>query len=226
MEYYLAGQHWLDALTPPLEEHLEGLADAVQYLLKRQDTRTDERVAPAAEATETLVAEPCVQGQPEAAASHEPEAVVVDEEGRVETYGTDYVAHERGIVVVFYPVAIGLAVTIPVMCVAIFLPEGETRAAMPGLAWLGSMIAAVWAAVHVGAKPAFKAAWRQYIGPSGYVVAQVVLILCGPLLATTICAVVVSGVPSGALAGGALVLGVPLGAVVLYVLRRKRGRAG
>jgi len=33
MELLLAGQHWLDALTPPLEQHLRKLADAVSALL-------------------------------------------------------------------------------------------------------------------------------------------------------------------------------------------------
>ncbi len=33
MEYYLSTQHWLDALTRPLEKHLELLADTVQNLL-------------------------------------------------------------------------------------------------------------------------------------------------------------------------------------------------
>jgi hypothetical protein len=37
MEYYLAGQHWLDAMTPPLEEHLRRLADAVLTLVKMGD---------------------------------------------------------------------------------------------------------------------------------------------------------------------------------------------
>jgi hypothetical protein len=37
MEYYLAGQHWLDALTPPLEAHLAQLAEAVQTLLRLRD---------------------------------------------------------------------------------------------------------------------------------------------------------------------------------------------
>ena len=31
---YLAGQHWLDALTPPLEQHLERLADSVAAVLQ------------------------------------------------------------------------------------------------------------------------------------------------------------------------------------------------
>ena len=38
MEYYLAGQHWLDALTPPLEEHLSRLASAILVLLGRTTT--------------------------------------------------------------------------------------------------------------------------------------------------------------------------------------------
>ena len=33
MEYFLTTQHWLDALTPPLEKHLQKLADTVQVLL-------------------------------------------------------------------------------------------------------------------------------------------------------------------------------------------------
>ena len=35
MEYYLSKQHWLDALTPPLEQHLAYLADTVKMLLLR-----------------------------------------------------------------------------------------------------------------------------------------------------------------------------------------------
>jgi tricorn protease-like protein len=34
MEYYLSMPHWLDALTPPLEMHLEKLAQTVQILLQ------------------------------------------------------------------------------------------------------------------------------------------------------------------------------------------------
>ncbi len=33
MEYYLSTPHWLDAITPPLETHLQKLADTVQTLL-------------------------------------------------------------------------------------------------------------------------------------------------------------------------------------------------
>lgn len=33
MEYFLGGQHWLDALTPPLERHLGRLAESVEALL-------------------------------------------------------------------------------------------------------------------------------------------------------------------------------------------------
>lgn len=34
LEYYLAGQHWLDALTPPLEAHLMRLSEAIGVLLQ------------------------------------------------------------------------------------------------------------------------------------------------------------------------------------------------
>jgi hypothetical protein len=35
MEYYISSRHWLDALTPPLEHHLDQLADTVKLLLSR-----------------------------------------------------------------------------------------------------------------------------------------------------------------------------------------------
>jgi hypothetical protein len=35
LEYFIAGSHWLDALTPPLERHLEHLAETVNLLLAR-----------------------------------------------------------------------------------------------------------------------------------------------------------------------------------------------
>ena len=35
MEYFLSSPHWLDALTPPLEQHLAYLADTVSLLLER-----------------------------------------------------------------------------------------------------------------------------------------------------------------------------------------------
>jgi parallel beta-helix repeat protein len=36
MAYLLSLPHWLDALTPPLEKHIENLAETVQYLLKQK----------------------------------------------------------------------------------------------------------------------------------------------------------------------------------------------
>jgi class 3 adenylate cyclase/predicted ATPase len=41
MEYCISAHHWLDALTPPLEKHLQRLADAVQHLLspEREEQR-------------------------------------------------------------------------------------------------------------------------------------------------------------------------------------------
>ena len=34
LEFYLAGQHWLDALTPPLADHLARLSEAITVLLQ------------------------------------------------------------------------------------------------------------------------------------------------------------------------------------------------
>jgi hypothetical protein len=40
MEYFLPSIHWLDALTPPLEKHLQILADTARILLHRMDPAT------------------------------------------------------------------------------------------------------------------------------------------------------------------------------------------
>jgi parallel beta-helix repeat protein len=41
MEYLLYTKHWLDAMTPPLEKHLQELADTVQLLLANKDDHSD-----------------------------------------------------------------------------------------------------------------------------------------------------------------------------------------
>jgi len=38
LEFFIADAHWLDALTPPLERHLERLAETVELLLSRAGT--------------------------------------------------------------------------------------------------------------------------------------------------------------------------------------------
>jgi hypothetical protein len=47
MEYYISSQHWLDALTPPLERHLSRLCESVKALLSSQadDERQQSREA-------------------------------------------------------------------------------------------------------------------------------------------------------------------------------------
>jgi len=42
MEYFLSTPHWLDAFTPPLEEHLQKLADTIQALLQGNDNKPPE----------------------------------------------------------------------------------------------------------------------------------------------------------------------------------------
>jgi hypothetical protein len=41
LEYFISDAHWLDALTPPLEEHLEYLVGTVRLLLDRQSARDE-----------------------------------------------------------------------------------------------------------------------------------------------------------------------------------------
>jgi len=37
LEYFISAPHWLDALTPPIENHLKKLADTVEVLLARRE---------------------------------------------------------------------------------------------------------------------------------------------------------------------------------------------
>jgi hypothetical protein len=41
MEYFISTPHWLDALTPPLESHIQRLADGLRTLLSRPDVRQE-----------------------------------------------------------------------------------------------------------------------------------------------------------------------------------------
>jgi hypothetical protein len=46
LEYFISSSHWLDAFTPPLESHLEQLAETVGYLLTRRDSTSVPLAAP------------------------------------------------------------------------------------------------------------------------------------------------------------------------------------
>ena len=41
LEYFMSNVHWLDALTPPLEKHLDHLAGTVKIVLERVETRDE-----------------------------------------------------------------------------------------------------------------------------------------------------------------------------------------
>jgi hypothetical protein len=43
LEHFISSLHWLDALTPPLEKHLQSLAETVHLLLVRHEKRCDPR---------------------------------------------------------------------------------------------------------------------------------------------------------------------------------------
>jgi len=47
MEYFINTPHWLDAFQPPLEDHLNYLADVIETILKGGDASTVQRLAPA-----------------------------------------------------------------------------------------------------------------------------------------------------------------------------------
>ena len=46
LEYFLSSPHWLDALTPPVEAHIQRLADAVTTLLSRLDGTATQTAPP------------------------------------------------------------------------------------------------------------------------------------------------------------------------------------
>lgn len=48
LQYYLGGIHWLDALTPPLEAHLQHLAGTVRLLLDRDEEAPSANRGPSA----------------------------------------------------------------------------------------------------------------------------------------------------------------------------------
>src|SRR6516165_10740309 len=43
LEYFISAPHWLDALTPPLEKHLNSLTETVHLLLARHGRQCDSR---------------------------------------------------------------------------------------------------------------------------------------------------------------------------------------
>ena len=46
LEYHLSSTHWLDALTPPLEQHMSHLAETVSLLLERMAKAPEEHLRP------------------------------------------------------------------------------------------------------------------------------------------------------------------------------------
>ncbi len=54
LDYFIGSVHWLDALTPPLEVHLQRLAANVQTLLSRSDSRSEAHPSPASDPATVL----------------------------------------------------------------------------------------------------------------------------------------------------------------------------
>src|ERR1700722_6099395 len=45
LEYYISSPHWLDALTPPLDQHLKQLALTIKILLDRASSQSNQESA-------------------------------------------------------------------------------------------------------------------------------------------------------------------------------------
>jgi WD40 repeat protein len=63
LEYFMSNVHWLDALTPPLEKHLDHLAGTVKIMLERMGIR-DEPLPPAPGDESPPTSRPRVQPAP------------------------------------------------------------------------------------------------------------------------------------------------------------------
>lgn len=48
LEYFLSTCHWLDAITPPIEHHIQHLVDTIGFLLSRDSTHRDHNTPPGA----------------------------------------------------------------------------------------------------------------------------------------------------------------------------------
>ena len=64
VEYFISDAHWLDALTPPMEEHLDYLVGTVRLILDREAAKTGGD--PMAVATGTMAAPPAPATGPRA----------------------------------------------------------------------------------------------------------------------------------------------------------------
>jgi len=64
LEYYLSGPHWLDAVTPPLENHLAQLQTSIKALLSLPRAEETEKAAPPPEARRDARVEPPSEPRP------------------------------------------------------------------------------------------------------------------------------------------------------------------
>jgi hypothetical protein len=67
MEYFLGAIHWLDALTPPLERHLQHLAETIKAMLQAKAGMPDDAKSAATPAARKSSAAPDVKGEKHAA---------------------------------------------------------------------------------------------------------------------------------------------------------------
>lgn len=75
LEYYIGGTHWLDALTPPLEAHLERLVETVRILLPHANQPLTDDISPAGSDADHDVGVPAPlpnEGTPPSSASEDP----------------------------------------------------------------------------------------------------------------------------------------------------------
>jgi hypothetical protein len=74
LRYYMSSVHWLDALTPPVEQHLQQLASAVRALLNATPSEADAQIDRMAAARRVAEQEPLRAGEMRRAAKADTES--------------------------------------------------------------------------------------------------------------------------------------------------------
>ncbi|MEO8433059.1 MAG: toll/interleukin-1 receptor domain-containing protein [Acidobacteriota bacterium] len=123
LEYFISTPHWMDALSRPLEPHIEHLAETIRTLLARPSRTTDDGVVPEREADEESA--PAPRSRRRAGKLPPPPPSLTDEKPRARERGREGTAPGTRR---FQPLVIGAAVA-AVLLVLILL--GVFRSAPP-----------------------------------------------------------------------------------------------
>lgn len=127
MSYYFGRTHWLDAITPPLEDHIGALASTIYALLGRIEPQVPQPAPVVPEPVQEAIALPGVSEPLQPAIMDTPESIRL-EEGNIEPKHTEVSARKLEIKKVFIPLLIGI---VAVAALAILFTSGGIKAFSP-----------------------------------------------------------------------------------------------